>query len=621
MILLSGHSLTPDRKVPLESLSLSLKERESEARMVPADMSGINLQSWFRDETNPGAGIVWRVRSIQTAYAIATPTVTLEHIINTLRDRILFGEVNAETISGNRTCTGEEAVRYILDRQGDWRLGTFGFNVSSPYDFSGDTLYAALERVTQTCDDAMWTFDMSSYPFTLNIIPKPSGIGSEMRLNRNITAITRTIDRSSMYTRFYPIGKDDLHISEEYISRNDGTYGVISKVEVDTTLESEDELRAWANERLRKHADPEVTVEVEGLELADATGESLDRIRLGRICRIPMPEFGTTIEERVTGLDYEDKVHSPELVTVTLSNQSADVARNVLDVIAESIMEGSGPSGSGRGGGGGRGGAQQAKEDHAWFEDTDEHVAMVAEGIVGVDANGNPNWVRLSQIVVDGKGIHQTVEEIQNGNVIRDAKIEVNERQIAQEVSDRSEMGRVLQAKITVESDRITQEVSRASVAEGALRSRITQTADAITAEVQRANFAEGLLGSRITQTAESITAEVSRASAAEGVLSSRITVNAQGIETKVSKDGVISSINQTAEEVTINAAKINLSGYVTASQLDATNATISSLRTGSATFSLLNATNAKLAGYSLYLGTVTISGTQYNVVRWGAGD
>ena len=596
MILLSGHSLTPDRKVPLESLSLSLKERESEARMVPADMSGINLQSWFRDETNPGAGIVWRVRSIQTAYAIATPTVTLEHIINTLRDRILFGEVNAETISGNRTCTGEEAARYILDRQGDWRLGTFGFNVSSPYDFSGDTLYAALERVTQTCDDAMWTFDMSSYPFTLNIIPKPSGIGSEMRLNRNITAITRTIDRSSMYTRFYPIGKDDLHISEEYISRNDGTYGVISKVEVDTTLESEDELRAWANERLRKHAGPEVTVEVEGLELADATGESLDRIRLGRICRIPMPEFGTTIEERVTGLDYEDKVHSPELVTVTLSNQSADVARNVLDVIAESIMEGSGPSGSGRGGGGGRGGAQQAKEDHAWFEDTDEHVAMVAEGIIGRDANGNPNWYRLSQIVVDGQGIHQSVEEIKGENVIRDTKIEQNEQAITMEANERIAGEASMNAKITVQADRITSEVSNRLSAESQLSSRITQTATAITAEVN----------ARVN---------------ADTALSSRITVNAAGIETKVSKNGVISAINQTAESVTIQASKINLSGYVTASQLDATNATISSLRTGSATFSLMNATNAKLAGYSLYLGTVTISGTQYNVVRWGAGD
>lgn len=44
---------------------------------------------------------------------------------------------------------------------------------------------------------------------------------------------------------------------------------------------------------------------------------------------------------------------------------------------------------------------------------------------------------------------------------------------------------------------------------------------------------------------------------------------NAQ-IALKVSKDGVISSINQTAEEVTIKASKINLSGYVTTSKLEA---------------------------------------------------
>lgn len=44
---------------------------------------------------------------------------------------------------------------------------------------------------------------------------------------------------------------------------------------------------------------------------------------------------------------------------------------------------------------------------------------------------------------------------------------------------------------------------------------------------------------------------------------------NAQ-IALKVSKDGVISSINQTPEEVTIKASKINLSGYVTTSKLEA---------------------------------------------------
>ena len=36
MILLNGHSLTPARKVPVEALSLTLKERESTASMTPA---------------------------------------------------------------------------------------------------------------------------------------------------------------------------------------------------------------------------------------------------------------------------------------------------------------------------------------------------------------------------------------------------------------------------------------------------------------------------------------------------------------------------------------------------------------------------------------------------------
>lgn len=48
------------------------------------------------------------------------------------------------------------------------------------------------------------------------------------------------------------------------------------------------------------------------------------------------------------------------------------------------------------------------------------------------------------------------------------------------------------------------------------------------------------------------------------------LTVAFDEIETKVSKDGVISSINQTAESITISASRVNLNGYVTASQLSA---------------------------------------------------
>ena len=64
----------------------------------------------------------------------------------------------------------------------------------------------------------------------------------------------------------------------------------------------------------------------------------------------------------------------------------------------------------------------------------------------------------------------------------------------------------------------------------------------------------------------QDVTALTNRVNSAELAIDG---ANAQ-IELKVSKDGVVSAINQTAETIKIQASKINLSGYVTASQLSA---------------------------------------------------
>lgn len=61
-------------------------------------------------------------------------------------------------------------------------------------------------------------------------------------------------------------------------------------------------------------------------------------------------------------------------------------------------------------------------------------------------------------------------------------------------------------------------------------------------------------------------------------------------LDLKVSKDGVISAINMTPEEVTIQAGKINLNGYVTTTQLNATTAKIDNLTSGITEASLLKA-------------------------------
>ena len=600
MILLSGHSRTPARKVPLEALSLSLKERDSTATMTPADMSGIGLDSWFLDDTNPGAGIIWRVSSIQTAFATDTPTVQLEHIISTLKDRILFGEVTPEDISGGSTCTAEQAVRYILRQQSDWRLGNFGFNVSGPYKFNGDSLFDAIAHVTESLDGAWWSYDLSSYPFTLHIMPKVTGVACEMRPGRNLNTVTKTIDKSSMYTRFYPIGKDDLHISGNYVSRNENLYGVISKVEVDQGRETEADLRAWANERLRKHADPVVTIAVEGMELADATGESIDRLTLGRICRIPLTEYGTTIEEYITEIRYKDKVHNPERVTVTLCNKQDDVRMDIATVIAEAIKAGG--SGGGRGG---RANAKQQKEDHAWFEDTDDHVAMCAVGIIGKDAHGNPNWYRLSRLEVGEYGIYGEVQSVQNDVVVANTRIDQTENHITLEANRAVNAENALSGKITVQADRITQEVAQRKNGDDVLSGKITVEANRITQEVTNRQNADSTLSGRITVEAGRINQIVSN-------------VGADGTVTAAS---ICLAVNSAGSSATINADKIYLLGQTIANQITADYistkiASIPTLRGIAASFSGNVSASGGLFG-QVYVG----SGTSYTNISDGLSE
>lgn len=558
MLLLLKDTLNPVKKIVPETMSLEMKEREASAVMTTADMSGIELDSWLQDDTEPGKGMVWRVKSINYNYPNDTPKITLEHVISMLKDRIIWGKVTPATITGNdsaETCTAMEAIRYILGGQVDWVLGAFDYvNVYGAYKFDGDTLYDALESVCDTLPDCWWSYDVSRYPFRLNITRRDDDPATELRPGRNIRTITRNIDKSGMYTRFYPVGYDDLELPEQYVQKNVNLYGVICKTETNTMLDTEAELRAWANERLHDHCEPVVTVTVEGLELSAATGESLDRLWLGRVARIPLREFNTTFLERIVGLSWTDKVKNPEAVKITLSNAREDVATIIADIIKSS-------------GKSSRTSTKQSKEDHAWFEDTDEHVGMCAKGIIGTDAQGNPNWYLLSKIIVDGTGIHQTVEEIQNENVIRDTKIDQNSERILLEANARAAGDEELQGKITVQADRIGLEVTERKNGDEQLSGRIIVEKNRITQEVTDRTNADSTLSGRITTEAGRITAEVSRAQGAEAVMSGRLTITENAITQEVTDR--TNADNGLSGRITVNANKVGMVVGTTGSGTD----------------------------------------------------
>lgn len=144
---------------------------------------------------------------------------------------------------------------------------------------------------------------------------------------------------------------------------------------------------------------------------------------------------------------------------------------------------------------------------------------------------------------------------------------------------------------------------SRISSAEGNI-STLTQTASSLTSRI---SDAEGNI-STLTQTASTLTSQIAKTGVnnlgQNETLYSRIEQNAESITTKVSAGDIASTINQTAQSVKIQASKIDLVGYVTASQLDATNANISNLTSGTTVATALKANTLQAASNFFYGNT-----------------
>lgn len=362
MYKLQGHSLTRGPWFLPESQSLTLSEKSSTSTItMPMDSAvQVEFNDWLYDEDVPGADpIVWRVKSISESSQTGTVTVELEHVIRLLEDQQIFGEITTENISGGTSCTARQAIEFLLDGNFDWRLGALEVDNSCPYEFETLSVYDAIESVTDTLEGVYWEYDLTQHPFVLNVRALNRNPSCEMREGRNLSTLKRSVSRTGMYTRIYPIGENDLHIPGDYISNNEEIYGRIDKVVTDSTKTTIENLGAWAHGLLMHNSDPDVTITVSGLELSEATNEPMDRLRLNRFCRCPLPEYATTIIERITKLVWKDLIKDRESVTVTLANNMKDLSEIIKSESKKA--------------GGGSGAAGQAKQNYL-FQANGEHL-------------------------------------------------------------------------------------------------------------------------------------------------------------------------------------------------------------------------------------------------------
>lgn len=327
-----------------EKFAMNLTERTSTATItIGPDAPEIKVGAVLRDEDEPGAGFVWIVSKVDTDYNTNTRTLSCDHVISILKNYIIFGELKTSTLAGGgsaKTCKAKTAMANILNwyAPADFKLGDWPKryeNVTGAYSFNGDDVFSALETISTTLDDCWWEYDLTKRPFILHIRDRQqSRIETELRMSKNIQNAKVTIDKSKMFNRLFPIGKNELKLTEvngkkqKYIEDQDSIadFGIICKTMTNGEKETESALLEWAGTQLKLNKDPAVTVTVSAMDLSQQTGEPMDHIMLGSNCRMPLPGYKTTIIERINKMSWSDKLSDPNSITVTMANTRTDVA-------------------------------------------------------------------------------------------------------------------------------------------------------------------------------------------------------------------------------------------------------------------------------------------------------
>lgn len=434
-----------------------------------------------------------------------------------------------------------------------WQLGTCADPNPWNKDIKYDNLMECLTEIARKEEDYMFTFDQSTFPWTLNFVARNNDVLSEFRLNRNTENCVITEDDADLCTRLYlsvtSETNDDegngTYIDEGYFTYNDTTaqsdFGVVCKTAGvnQEDFASQAALEAWVAAYFGRHNKPGVQITIDGVELNKLTGESIDEVHLARICRVALPEYSCTFNERIVSVNYPDALRKPTYVRNSLANkrQTAEDAFSEIKKTANKASKSAGGAG------------RAAHNDATYFRRT---IGDTANGLYS-RIEQTAYYIR-AEVVDVANGLYSRIEE--TASYIRaevadtanglNSKIEQTASYIRSEVSDTANG---LYSKIEETASYIRSEVS--DTANG-LNSKIDQTASYIRSEVS--DTANGLY-SRIEQTASSWAAKVS------GVVDSNGNVTAASIAL---------AINNGGSTATINASQIYLLGDTIANQITA---------------------------------------------------
>lgn len=487
---LLDRELHPVRPLHPKPLSMNEKLRGvSEATMrLAKDEEPPALRAFVRIYTQNGDAGVYRVSSVSRSPATGETTVTLLHGRDVFSDTVILQSELAFTGNAQQLLTYALANQtHFVNDQPLWILGTVANVAVEARTLSYDRASDVISSIESELVDYHFQYDMSGFPWELSLVPNSAEVASEFRLSRNLERVSVTVNDADLCNRLIlstnhesttaaaQDGKATPDAGKtttvtQYFTYQDlasiNEWGVCVKtadIDVGDDLAHgvHTEADAWAAKFLAMRKNPQLQIQLSGLELCRLTGCDLDRVRLGMLSRVALPDHQVWFQERVVSINRQDVLDEPERITVSMANTLPRFSESLARIRQETAAN--------------TAAARSSRRSRSVTEKEVTHWEQV---------------VRRTWGAVDGTGLAQLHES----GVVVDADQGVKIYSLIQ--GDQSMLG-----QLQVNAAAITAEVQRATGAEGTLQGNIDIEAGKITAEVTRATDAENTLSGRVSVT------------------------------------------------------------------------------------------------------------------------
>ncbi len=298
---------------------------------------------------------LFRVMPTETVVSEQANRIKFEckHVLCLLMDSVMF---RYHEISPNTKTV--DVLNYLLSLQKvkHWQLGKCEFTRYFQYSWENENgLVDALWSVPQPFDEEyMWTFDTSSYPWTLNLIKPPTNVTARLWEGHNLKGFTVESNPSSLINRIYPLGigegVNQLNIKKvnptkkEYVEDASSItkYGLVEYVWADRRFTDAKSLYNSALALLKKWKLPIVSWDVSALDLIKAipikTGQKvpkIDELRIDKVIQVKTKRFGV-LNLRILKESKSDMTGNPQDIQLSvgyvpsdLGTTQADIERNI----------------------------------------------------------------------------------------------------------------------------------------------------------------------------------------------------------------------------------------------------------------------------------------------------